>query len=47
MDDKVTKYYPDEFKNAPFNQISLLNMMTHTSGYDDEDVWTMSATINL
>jgi CubicO group peptidase (beta-lactamase class C family) len=47
LDDKVTKYYPNEFKNSPINQISLLNMMTHTSGYDNEDVWTMSATINL
>jgi CubicO group peptidase (beta-lactamase class C family) len=47
LDDKVTKYYPNEFKNAPLNQISLLNMMTHTSGYNSVDFWVKSTSINL
>jgi CubicO group peptidase (beta-lactamase class C family) len=47
LDDKVSKYYPVEYAAADRKDITLRQLMSHTSGFAGGSAWISSDSINL
>jgi CubicO group peptidase (beta-lactamase class C family) len=47
LDDKVSKHFPVEYSSADKNDITLRQLMSHTSGFAGGSAWISSDEINL